>query len=54
MEFSMAETVILAMGLRVLMQGELKPTDRKVAEELFQKLSIKHKGQEIKLILFGK
>jgi len=54
MEFSMSETVILAMALRVLMQGELKPTDRKVAEELFGKLVVKHKGQEIKLILFSK
>lgn len=50
MEFSMAETVILAMGLRVLLQGKMIPSDREIAEELFRRLTVKHQGQEIKLI----
>ena len=53
LEVSMAEAVILQMGLRVLTQGDIKKTDRLIAEELDRKIRIAYKGQRIRLVLFG-
>lgn len=53
LNLSMAEAVILQMGLRVLMQGDVKKTDRLIAEELDRKIRIAYKGQRIRLVLFG-
>lgn len=53
LNLSMAEAVILQMGLRVLTQGDIKKTDRLIAEELDRKIRIAYKGQKIRLVLFG-
>lgn len=53
LNLSMAEAVILQMGLRVLTQGDIKKTDRMIAEELDRKIRIAYKGQRIRLVLFG-
>jgi hypothetical protein len=53
LNLSMVEAVILQMGLRVLMQGDIKKTDRLIAEELDRKIRIAYKGQRIRLVLFG-
>ena len=53
LNLSMAEAVILQMGLRVLTQGDIKKTDRLIAEELDRKIRIAYKGQRIRLVLFG-
>ena len=52
-DLSMAEAVILSMGLRNLMQSDMKPIDRKIAEELDAKIRIAYRGQHIRLMLFG-
>ena len=53
LNLSMAEAVILQRGLRVLTQGDIKKTDRMIAEELDRKIRIAYKGQRIRLVLFG-
>lgn len=53
LNLSMSEAVILQMGLRVLTQGDIKKTDRLIAEELDRKIRIAYKGQRIRLVLFG-
>ena len=50
-ELSMAETVIMAMALRVLMQQEMFPKDREIAELIDRKLRISYKGKKVRLIL---
>ena len=50
-ELSMAETIILAMALRVLMEQEISPKDREIVELLDKKLRISYKGQRIRIIL---
>lgn len=51
MDLSISEVLILIMGLRVLMEQELHPKDREIAELLDRKLRISYKGKKIKLIL---
>lgn len=49
----MAEAVIVQMGLRAIMNGNVKPMDRHIAEEVDRKIRIVYKGQKIRLMLFG-
>lgn len=53
MELSAAEILILTMGLRSLMEQEMHPTDRQLAEVLDRKLRISYKGKKIRVILTG-
>ena len=50
---SMSEAVIVQMGLRTIMNGNVKPMDKLVAEEVDRKIRIMYKGQKIRLMLFG-
>lgn len=51
MELSASEILILTMGLRSLMEQELHPKDREIAEVLDRKLRISYKGRKVRIIL---
>ena len=51
-ELSMSEAVIVQMGLRTIMDGNVKPIDKRIAEEIDRKIRIAYKGRKIRMMLF--
>lgn len=51
-ELSMSEAVIVHMGLRVLMEANVKPIDKRIAEEVDKRIRILYKGRKIRMMLF--
>lgn len=52
LNLSVSETIIVRMGLRALMDGDIKPTDKMIAEEVDRKIRMTHEGEKIRMMVF--